>query len=144
MYNLTLSYVHVIWMLKLVTDLSFYCRHFEFFMMIPLDGLFNISSGFGQNCKIALWMARKFDMLKYPDHLQNWSDICHHLLIFLILAAFWLNETGQICDFRTFSWEYKGGIARKLTCWYVSWPSSEVIRFWSRSVDFPRFGIILT
>ena len=41
-------------------------------------------------------------MLMYPDHLQNWLDCGHGLLIFLILALFRLSETGQILCFRTF------------------------------------------
>ena len=43
--------------------------------------------------------GRKFDMLMYPDHLEKRFDFGNRLLIFLILAAFWPSETGQICDF---------------------------------------------
>ena len=42
----------------------------------------------------------KFYMLMYLDHLQNWLVYGHGLLIFLILALFWLGETGQIWGFR--------------------------------------------
>ena len=42
----------------------------------------------------------KFDMLMYLDHLQNWLVYGYGLLIFLILALFWLSETGQIVGFR--------------------------------------------
>ena len=49
-----------------------------------------------------------FNILMSPEHLENWLDFGHRLLIFLILEAFWLGETGQICDFRAFSWEHKG------------------------------------
>ena len=35
-------------------------------------------------------------MLMYPDHLQNWLDCDHSLLIFLIVVLFWLSEMGQI------------------------------------------------
>ena len=84
----------------------------------------------------------EFDMLMYPDHLQNWLDFGHLLLIFLILASFWLNETGQICKFWTFS-----GNAREEwpDLWHagVCWPPSE-LKFWSWSGDFPHFGVILT
>ena len=97
----------------------------KFSMMIPLDGLINTCSG--QNCKFVFLAfffqlvfvvtskiklipffavtsnGWKFDMLIYPDHLGNWLDFDHRLLIFLILVAFWLSETGQICDFRAFS-----------------------------------------
>ena len=38
----------------------------------------------------------KFGILMYSDHLQNWLDFDHGLLIFVILARFWLSETGQI------------------------------------------------
>ena len=36
-------------MLKLIPDLSFYCSHLKFAMMIPLDGLVNVNSGFGHS-----------------------------------------------------------------------------------------------
>ena len=38
----------------------------------------------------------------YLDHLQNWLVYGLGLLIFLILALFWLSETGQIWGFRAF------------------------------------------
>ena len=41
----------------------------------------------------------------YLDHLQNWLVYGHGLLIFLILALFWLSETGQIWGFRAFPGE---------------------------------------
>ena len=47
----------------------------------------------------------KFYMLMYLDHLQNWLVCGHGLLIFVILALFWLSETGQICGFRAFPGE---------------------------------------
>ena len=56
-------------------------------------------------------------MLLYPDHLQNWLDNGHGLVIFLILALFWLSETGQIWGCRA---------------------------FWSCSMDFPHYGDPLT
>ena len=103
--------------------------------MIYLDGLINIRIGFGQIAILYFWLffsisrfhlvfvvtskiklilfliavilnGRKFDMLMYPDHLENWLDFGHRLLIFLVLAAFWFSETGQICDFWSFSWEH--------------------------------------
>ena len=58
-------------------------------------------------------------MLMYPDHLENWLDFGHHLLIFLILEAFRLSETGQICDFWAFYWELKGRMASNLACWCI-------------------------
>ena len=57
----------------------------------------------------------KIWMLIYPNHLQNWLDYGHSLLIFLILVLFWLS---QIWGFRP---------------------------FWSCShVDFPHYGAPLT
>ena len=53
----------------------------------------------------------KFYILMYLDHLQNWLVYDRGLLIFLILALFWLNETGQIWGFRAFSGECMEGIA---------------------------------
>ena len=47
----------------------------------------------------------KFYMLMYLDHLQNWSVYGYGLLIFLILALFWLSETVQILGFRAFPGE---------------------------------------
>ena len=68
-------------------------------------------------------------MLMYPDHLQNWLDFSHGLLIFLILVAFWLSEMG----------ERMGGIAWDLVCWCILTTFRSHIRFWSWSVDFPNF-----
>ena len=54
-------------------------------------------------CRIMHWgNGLKFYMLMYLDHLQNWQVYGHGLLIFLILALFWLSETGQIWGFRAF------------------------------------------
>ena len=57
-----------------------------------------------------------------PAHLQNWSDLGHGLLIFLLLALLWL---GNILHTD------------------VSWPPSELIRLWLCSVDFPHCGSFL-
>ena len=43
--------------------------------------------------------GRKFCMMMYPDHFQNWYDFGYSLLIFLILMLFWLGETGKIWGF---------------------------------------------
>ena len=53
----------------------------------------------------------KFGMLMYPDNLKHWLDFGHGLLIFLILVAFWLSETGKICSFHAFAGERMGGMA---------------------------------
>ena len=47
----------------------------------------------------------KFCMLMYLDHLQNWLDYGHGLLIFLLLAPLWLSETGRIRGFWAFPGE---------------------------------------
>ena len=44
----------------------------------------------------------QFYMLMYLDHLQNLLVYGYGLLIFLILALFWLSETGLIWGFRAF------------------------------------------
>ena len=41
----------------------------------------------------------QFCMVMYPEDLQNWWDYTNGLLIFLIVALFWLGEMGQICGF---------------------------------------------
>ena len=55
----------------------------------------------------------KFDMLMNPYHLWNWL---HGLLVFLILAPFWLSETGQMCSFQAFLWQCVGGMGQHLSC----------------------------
>ena len=56
-------------------------------------------------------ISLKFYMLMYLDHLQNWLVYGHGLLVFLILALFWLSETGQIWGFRAFPGERMEGMA---------------------------------
>ena len=58
----------------------------------------------------------KFFMLIYLDYLQNWSVYGHGLLIFLILALFWLSETGQIWGFQAFRGERMEGIVCNFAC----------------------------
>ena len=85
----------------------------------------------------------KFVMLMYADHLQNWLNFVRGLLIFLILAPFWLSQTCQIWGFWDFlqnAWEEWA----KSGCTDVSWPPLELIIFWLRSVGFPHLGGILT
>ena len=77
----------------------------------------------------------KFYMLMYLDHLQNWLVYGCGLLIFLILALFWLSETGQIWGFRAFPEERMEEMAWNLHT-DVSWPPSELISLWPGSVDF--------
>ena len=61
----------------------------------------------------------KFYMLMYLDYFQNWSVYGHGPLIFLILALFWLSETGQIWGFRAFPGEHVEGMAWHFTRWWI-------------------------
>ena len=84
-----------------------------FFSIVPFNLVFVVTS----KIKLIIFDCSHFECPKfnmYPGHLENWLDFGHRLLIFLILAAFWLSETGQICDFWAFSWEHKGGMASNL------------------------------
>ena len=57
--------------------------------------------------------------IMYLDHLQNWLDYGHSLLIFLLLAPVWLRETGEIWGFQAFSRERMEGMAWNFACWYI-------------------------
>ena len=61
----------------------------------------------------------KFYLLMYLDHLQNWLVYGHGLLIFLILALFWLSETGQIWGFWAFPGERMEGMAWNFARWWI-------------------------
>ena len=61
----------------------------------------------------------KFYMLMYLDHLQNWLVYAGGLLIFLILALFWLSETGQIWGFRAFPGELMEEMAWNFARWCI-------------------------
>ena len=61
----------------------------------------------------------KFYMLMYLDRLQNWLVYGHGLLIFLILALFWLSETGQIWGFRAFPRERMEEMASNFARWCI-------------------------
>ena len=53
----------------------------------------------------------KFDMLIYPDHLQNWLDFGHHLLIFLDLAEWRIYASvNQPPLVQIMAWRRSGGI----------------------------------
>ena len=80
----------------------------------------------------------KFVMLMYPDHLQNWLDFGHVLLIYVILVAPSHNKTGHIWSFRILFVHRMGIIAWNLTCWCIL-TTSEMIRFWSWFVYFHYF-----
>ena len=62
--------------------------------------------------------GRKFCMLMYLDHLQNWLDKI------VILALFWLSEMGQI--------------------WVSGHFLEELVRLWLWSVESSNVDIILT
>ena len=64
-------------------------------------------------------ISLKFYMLMYLDHLQNWLAYGYGLLIFLILALFWLSETGQIWGFRAFPGERMEEMAWNFTRWCI-------------------------
>ena len=61
----------------------------------------------------------KFYMLMYLDHHQNWLVYGLGLLLILILALFWLSETGQIWGFRAFPGERMEGMAWNFACWCI-------------------------
>ena len=61
----------------------------------------------------------KFCMLMYLEHLQNWLDYGHGLLILLLLASLWLSEMGKIWGFRTFPGERVVGMAWNFACWCI-------------------------
>ena len=58
-------------------------------------------------------------MLMYLGHLQNWLVCGHGLLIFQILALFWLSEMGQIWVFRALPGERIEGMAWNFSCWCI-------------------------
>ena len=64
-------------------------------------------------------ISLKFYMLMYLDHLQNWLVYGQRLLIFLILALFWLSETGQIWGFWAFPGERMEGMAWNFARWCI-------------------------
>ena len=61
----------------------------------------------------------KFYMLMYLDRLQNWLFYGHGLLFFLILALFWLSETGQIWGFWAVPRERMEEMASNFACWCI-------------------------
>ena len=69
----------------------------------------------------------KFNMLMYLDHLHNWLVYGRGLLIFVILALFWLSETGQIWGFRAFPGERMEEMA-----WNFAWCilTGQIWGFW--------------
>ena len=76
----------------------------------------------------------KFCTLMYLDHLQNWLVYGHGLLIFQILALFWLSEMGQIWGFRAFPRECMEGMAWNFACWCILFPIYFRVQFASSSL----------
>ena len=69
----------------------------------------------------------KFCMLIYGDHLQNWLDFGHALLIFLIMVPLWLSETGHILGHRALSGERLGvNVAGGAEAYFWHFASSSV------------------
>ena len=64
-------------------------------------------------------ISLKFYMLMCLDHLQNLLGYSLGLLIFLILALFWLIETGQIWGFWAYPGERMAGMAWNCACWCI-------------------------
>ena len=73
---------------------------------------------------------------------KKWSNYGHSLVIFIILALFWLNETGQVWSFRAFPGEPSEEMAWTFAS-DVSRSPSELFKLWSQFVDFSNFGTIL-
>ena len=109
----------------------------------------------------------KYSTLLYPDTIQNWLDYGYSLVIFLILALFWLSETGQIWSFQAFSEKPIEEMAWNFACWCIltTFRTDKIMvtvcrfflflcyfdlvkqvkfgvfqAFWSCSVDFPHYG----
>ena len=82
-------------------------------------------------------------MLMYPDHFQNWLVYGNGLFIFLILALFWLSETGQIWGFRAFPGERMEGMAWNFGRWCILTPF-RTDKFMATVCRFNNFGAILT
>ena len=61
----------------------------------------------------------KFYMLMYLNHPQNWLVYGLSMLIFLILALFWLSEMGQIWGFRAFPRERMDEMAWNFARWCI-------------------------
>ena len=53
------------------------------------------------------------------NRFQNWLVYGRGLLIFLMLALFWLSETGEIWGFRAFPGEHMEGMAWNFARWCI-------------------------
>ena len=90
-------------------------------MIIPLDDLLNRSSGFGQNCNFLL--------------LAIFSNVPFHVVFVVASNTKLIPDLSFYCSH--FEWP-------EIWDADVSWLLSELIIFWSSSVDFALFGSILT
>ena len=61
----------------------------------------------------------KFCTLMYLDHRQKWLVYGHGLMIFLILAPFWLSERGQFWGIRAYPEQCMEGMAWNFACWCI-------------------------
>ena len=83
----------------------------------------------------------KLYMLVYLYHVQNWLVYGRGLVIFQILALFWLFfKFGVSGHFLENAWREWPEILHA----DVSWPPSELISLWPQFADFSNFGAILT
>ena len=82
-------------------------------------------------------------MLMYPANFQKWLDFCQGLLIFLVLVPF---DLFKLIKLELFGYFLKNAWGKYPEIWHgdVSWTSSELTKFRSDFVDFPRFGAIST
>ena len=71
----------------------------------------------------------KFCTLMYLDHCQNWLVLGYGLLIFAILALFWLSETGQIWGFWAFPGERMKEMAWNFARWCIL-TTFRISQFW--------------
>ena len=83
-----------------------------------------------------------FCMLIHTDHLQNWFYYCHGLLIFILLAPLWVKWITFVFSrhFPETTWKEWPAILRP----DVSRLPLELVRLWSRSLEFSNCGTILT
>ena len=93
--------------------ISLWCQSVDFSNFGTILTYWNGSNlGFPRICRRTHGGNRlKFFMVMYLNHFQNRLFYAPGLWIFLMLALFWLSETGQIWGFRAFAVESMEGIA---------------------------------
>ena len=72
-------------------------------------------------------------MLMYPDHIQNWLDFGYNLSVFSILAQ---HNLVKLVKFEVSDDFINKVLVEWPAIWHadVSWPPSELNKFWSQSV----------